>query len=281
LFNFWEKYMKFQVKALVAALAVVASAQAQAAIDAATTGSSSMLLTVFDRAANVSATFDLGKNYADFSIIGSSFTDSNVDALGTSFSWNLTAGDYATAWSSFLPLVNPANLQWSVIGGDNIGSGAGSRGVIATLGQETVAPLATNPLIAQLGSLGSYIQDAPFNGIYENHSVVANGANVSNAGVTTNFVNFYAGGKPNGAGSVTVAGINSSMGVYQQVSGSSAFGASTSAIFANNAAFRLTSNGTLTYSTDPLVTPVPEADSWAMMLLGLGFMGFAARRKQA
>jgi hypothetical protein len=26
---------------------------------------------------------------------------------------------------------------------------------------------------------------------------------------------------------------------------------------------------------------VPEADTWAMMLLGLGFMGFAARRKQA
>jgi hypothetical protein len=39
--------------------------------------------------------------------------------------------------------------------------------------------------------------------------------------------------------------------------------------------FNLGTNGTLTY-----VGAVPEADTWAMMMLGLGFMGFVARRKQ-
>jgi MYXO-CTERM domain-containing protein len=28
------------------------------------------------------------------------------------------------------------------------------------------------------------------------------------------------------------------------------------------------------------VTPVPEADTWAMLLAGLGLVGFAARRRR-
>ena len=275
--------MKFQVKALVAALAVIASVPAQAAIDIPVTGSSSMVLAVFDSTAKVAAAFDLGMNYADFSVIGSSFADSNVDAMGTSFSWNLAAGDYAAAWSTFLPLVNPANLQWAVLGGDNVGNGAGSRGVIGTLNQASVSPLATVTLIGQVGAINTYMNNASVvsTQIVTNHNDVANGANVSNATLTNNFTTLLSSGKPNAAGSVAVGNINDSMAVYQQVVGATSGAASTSTIFGNNAAFRLTSNGALTYSTDPLVTPVPEADSWAMMLLGLGFMGFAARRKQA
>jgi len=275
--------MKFQVKALVAALAVIASVPAQAAMDLTTTGSGSMVLAVFDSVAGVSAAFDLGKSYSDFSIIGASFADSNVDAVGTSFSWNLTQGDYATAWSTFLPLVNPANLQWAVLGGDNFGSGVGNRGIIGTLNQETVTSITTPSLTTQLGALNAYMTGAPVAStqIVTNHSAVANGANVSNSTSTNaNFLTLLSTGKTNGAGSVVVGNIGDSMAVYQQVTGN-ATGFATGSVFANNAAFRLTSNGALTYSTDPLVTPVPEADSWAMMLLGLGFMGFAARRKQA
>jgi hypothetical protein len=78
-----------------------------------------------------------------------------------------------------------------------------------------------------------------------------------------------------------VGAIDTSMGVYQQVVSGSNFTTGTGYIFANNAQFTLSSAGLLTYTTDPAVTPIPEADTWAMMLLGLGFMGFAARRKQA
>lgn len=273
--------MKFQVKALVAALAVIASVPAQAAMDHNTTANGgSLILTVFDSVAKVTAAFDLGKNYTDFSVIGQ-FADSNVDAMGTSFSWNLAAGDYATAWSTFLPLVNPSNLQWAVLSSDNIGSGAGARGMIGTLNQATVTPLTASALVAQVGTHQNFTTGATQAAVYENHTTVANGANVSNTGITSNFVGFFQGGRANAAGSVVVGAIDTSMAVYQQVSTNSGFTTGTSAIFGNNAAFRLTSNGALTYSTDPLVTPVPEADSWAMMLLGLGFMGFAARRKQA
>jgi hypothetical protein len=283
--------MKFQLKALVAALAFVAAVPAQAALDlpqdivaVPNTGNSSMVLGVFDRAANVSMMVDLGKNYSDFNKIGSSFADSNVDALGTSFTWNLAAGDYATAWSTFLPLVNPANLQWAVIGADNLGTGTGARGVIATLNAASVLPITTNQIGTQAAALQSFMGPAQLDStqIYQNHSLVADGASVSNSGtVQANFLNYFLGGKPNAAGSVVVGGINQSLRVYQQVGSASNFTNGTSYIFGNNASFLLSSNGTLTYSTDPAVAPIPEADSWAMMLLGLGFMGFAARRKQA
>ncbi|MEO5933631.1 MAG: FxDxF family PEP-CTERM protein [Duganella sp.] len=43
--------------------------------------------------------------------------------------------------------------------------------------------------------------------------------------------------------------------------------------------FASLSNATL-YSTDAAVTPVPEAETYAMMLAGLGLMGVVARRRK-
>lgn len=41
--------------------------------------------------------------------------------------------------------------------------------------------------------------------------------------------------------------------------------------------FSLSSNGTLSY----VAAPVPEADSYAMMLAGLGLVGYMVRRRKA
>jgi len=189
--------MKFQLKSLAAAMVLAAAVPAQAAIDIGTTGNSSMTLAVFDRAANVSAIFDLGKSYSDFSIMSNaSFADSNVDAPGTSFSWNLTTGDYATAWSTFIALVNPANLQFAVIGTDNAGTGAGQRGLISTLNQETVSALTTNPLGLQITNWDGYLSanQVDISVIYQNHTSVANGASVGNAG-SGNALTYFGQGK--------------------------------------------------------------------------------------
>lgn len=269
--------MKFQVKTLVAALVLVAAVPVQAAMTMPQTGDSSMTLTVFDRTASVSAIFDLGKNYSDFSIIGTAFPDSNVDAPGTNFSWDLTSGDYATAWSTFIALVDPANLQFAVTGADNLGAGAGSRGIISTLNQPAVTPLTTNPIIGQIGTWGTYLAESQSTAmLYENHTTVENGAAVGNSGILSNTLYYFQQDKNNGNGSVSVGTVGQSLAVFQVVSGSSAFGATTSEIFANNAAFKFTADGALTYT----VTQVPEADTWALMLSGLGFMGFVARRRK-
>lgn len=273
--------MKFQLKALATAVVLAAAVPAQAAVDLSSSGNSELTLAVFDRANNVSALFDLGKNYSEFNVIGSSFADSNVDAVGTNFSWDLTTGDYATAWTTFLSLANPANLQFAVVGGDNnAGTAVGNKGIISTL-NGTLVPVTNSALQTQLGTWDNYLADSQVdNGtVYQNHSLVTDGASVGNSG-RANVLVFFAQGKNNAAGSVTVGNAGQSLGVFQQVSGASSFATGASTVFANNAAFTFTANGVLTYTTDPVVV-VPEADTWAMMLLGLGFMGFAARRKQA
>lgn len=272
--------MKFQFKALAAAVVLAAAVPAQAAVDLSSSGNSELTLAVFDRTNNVSALFDLGKNYSEFSVIGSAFADSNVDAAGTNFSWDLTVGDYATAWNTFISAANVANLQFAVVGGDNTGTGTGLRGIISTLNGDLV-PVTNSALQTQLGTWDNYLADSQVdNGtVYQNHSLVTDGASVGNSG-RANVLGFFGSGKNNAAGSVTVGNAGQSLGVFQQVSGASSFATGASTVFANNAAFTFTANGVLTYTTDPVVV-VPEADTWAMMLLGLGFMGFAARRKQA
>ncbi|WP_047533412.1 PEP-CTERM sorting domain-containing protein [Methylotenera sp. N17] len=274
--------MKFQLKALAAAMVLAAAVPAQAAIDFASTGNSSLSLAVFDSVNNVSALFDLGKSYSDFSVIGSSFADSNIDALGTNLSWNLTGGDYSTAWNTFLSSANIANLQFAVIAADNnAGTAAGNKGIISTLNAETVTSVNNLVLLAQLAGWDTYLAAGQTdNGtIYQNHLLVDNGASVGNSG-KANTLGYFGQNKNNAAGGVSVGNIGQSLAVYQQVSGPSTTSTGAFTLFGNNATFTLGTNGVLTYATAPVVE-VPEADTWAMMMLGLGFMGFVARRKQA
>lgn len=275
--------MKFQLKALAAAMVLAAAVPAQAAVTFSSTGNGELSLAVFDRENNVSALFDLGKSYSEFNVIGSSFADSNVDAVGTNFSWDLTGGDYATAWTTFLSLANPANLQFAVLGGDNnAGTAAGNKSMISTL-NAPLLPVNNSVLLAQLAGWDAYLADAQVDGggtVYQNHSLVANGSSVGNAGFA-NVLGYFGLNSNNGAGAVTVGSVGQSLSVFQQVSGTSSFAKGAATVFENNATFTLSANGLLTYATNDPVVVVPEADTWAMMLLGLGFMGFAARRKQA
>ena len=269
--------MKFQLKALAAALALVAAVPAHAAMDLATFGNSSFVLSVFDKVANVSASFDLGKNYLDFNQVATAGAVSTVAAQGTTFSWDLAGNaDYSSAWSSFMGAATLPNIQYAITAADNTGNPApGSRGYITTLAA-TGLSLSNSGMVTAMGNFDTYINVQNFNG-----HVAANGSVFSNtstaAGVLYN--SNRVGGSTNGP--LTVGALGSSLGVIQVTyGGTTAFAPTLATVFGNGAQFNLASNGALLYSTTPLA-PVPEADTWAMMLLGLGFMGFVARRKQA
>ena len=270
--------MKFQLKALAAAAILAAVLPAQAATTSAVSGNSSLVLTVYDKTANISAMFDLGKDYSDFNVSGASFANSGVDSAGTGFSWNLASGDYATAWSLFNATATAANTVYAVTAQDNTGAGAGGRGLVSTY-----KSFATNPTTGQLGSIATNFDlyrlgnELGSNVTYENHSVVANGGSVSSAGSSYAPV-YYLSDKNYNLGPIAVGAIGSDLGVFQYASAATTFVTPTLTVFGNGAKFNLASNGSLVYST---VAAVPEADTWAMMLLGLGFMGFVARRKQA
>ena len=283
--------MKFQLKVLAAALALAVTLPAHAQMNKAVTGNGSLILTMLDRVGTISATFDLGKNYSDFSaspnvaantsVLGG-FLSSNVDAAGTSFSWNLTQGDYAAAWTSFLSIGTLANTTWGVLAGDVTGSGAGSRGYITTASAKG-SGITTSAISTDVANLDVYVSAANFDPInlVSTQTTAAHGASTAISGQS------YAGsaviaadGSLSGKGPITMGAIGADLGVIQLSTIGSSLTQANQYTFANNAHFNLSSTGLLTYATT-VAAPVPEADTWAMMFMGLGLMGFIARRKQS
>lgn len=276
--------MKFQLKALAAALVLVAAVPAQAAIAPGSTGNGELVLTVWDQVTNISATFDLGKTYSEFSVSGTAFPNSGVTADNTAFSWSLS-GDagYSSAWGQFLAASTSANTVYAIGSVDSAGGGQGyngARGFITSYAGTPNPSTTSGQILNAVVNFDAYTNGTSFGPsvLFENHSLVANGSSVANAGDGYAFAQYNAGSNT-GRGVRAIGAIGSNLQVAQYVTGASSFVQAPFTVFGNGAKFNLTNAGLLTYSTN--VTAVPEADTWAMMLLGLGFMGFVARRKQA
>lgn len=274
--------MKFQYKALVAALAMsAATVPAQAAMTFATSGDSSMILTLLDFGNNVSATFDLGYSYSQFqTLVVDAHTNGvlSADGLTKSFAFDLSSGDYADAWSSFWA-IGGANTKWAVYAADGTGAGVGERGIISTYKSGTKLQNSNN-LQTSIANFNSYMTN---NNALNNHNSVDDGASV----VTSNLSQSFAGranaygstGRINASGHVAMDNMDTSMTIVQQLSGANNAAAPTSfdTLGLNgNFTFKMNSNGLLEF-----VVPVPEADSYAMLLAGLGVVGLVARRRKA
>ena len=282
--------MKFQLKALVAALALVAAVPASAAIAPASSGDSSFVLSVWDAANNISASFDLGINYSQFTVasnatqtVGSPWAVNTVNEAGTQFSWDFTSGDYAAAWAGFTATANEENASWAITAADNLGTGVGSRGFITTYTGAPLGNFSTNATVNLVGGFNVFTDRLATNeSVFQNHSTTANGASVALNGVGAYAPAYYVNGRNLNVGPFSAGLINSSLGVIQTVSTASGIGQAFNTIYSNAngiSTFTLNSNGQLTYAA--AVAAVPEPETYAMLLAGLGFMGFVARRKQA
>ncbi len=274
--------MKFQYKALVAALALsAATVPAQAAMTMATTGDSSMILTLLDFGNNTSATFDLGYSYSTFqNLIVDSHTNGTMsaDGLTKSFAFDLSTGDYADAWSTFFSTASASTTTWAIYAADGTGSGAGSRGIISTYKSGSNLTN-SNQLQTSIANFNSYMNN---NTPLGNHLAVDDGASV----VTSNLSQAFAGravaygatGRINAQGHVSMNSLDTSMTVVQQTMGATQASAPSFQTLGLNGdfQFKMNSNGMLEF-----VVPVPEADSYAMLLAGLGVVGLVARRRKA
>lgn len=270
--------MKFQLKALVAAVALsAATVPAQAAMTFATSGSSSMILTLLDFGNNVSATFDLGYSYATFNDL--------VAAAGPTgaYTFNLAGGDYADAWNSFWA-IGGTNTKWAVYAADGTGLGVGERGIISTYKSGTKLQNSNN-LVTSITAFNGYMTN---NNALNNHNSVDDGASVVTSNASQSFagraVAYGATGRINGSGHVAMDSMDTSMTIVQQLTGANNAAAPTSfntlGSVDGNYTFTMSSSGLLTFSV-PVTTPVPEADSYAMLLAGLGLVGLVARRRKA
>lgn len=274
--------MNFKMKALVAAVALTASMSASAAMtqsafqsgSTSKIGDSSLILTLIDNNNSISATFDLGYSY-------STFAESLV-ATGPNLLWDLASNaDYSAAWTSFTSGANLANSHWAIFAGDNFGTGAGAKGMIVTYTTLPLQNVTTSELGTQLSGMDVYIAD---NSPLGNHLAVSNGANTTVLGTEWAGQSgaYNADGKVGLKGPVTWGSFDQSLGVVKFLGGATVTSRLTSDVYANQfgaSAFALTSNGALTYTN--AVAAVPEADTWAMLLAGLGLMGFIARRRTA
>ncbi|WP_025870054.1 PEP-CTERM sorting domain-containing protein [Methylobacillus glycogenes] len=265
--------MNFKMKALVAAAVAVMSVSgaANAAIDNAAAGNSSVILTVFDRANNVSAVFDLGFHYETFAFGGSQSASSS--------SWNLASGDYADAWNSFLSVASLDNITWGVVAGDNTGSAAqlASKGFITTFNTtlNNNAPDGTGFVFAQhsspLAGLNDYINA---NNNLGNHGQVENGGSVATSGKAyAGYV--YNGNKVWGLGPVALDKLGTEQGVVQYLSAGSVRDRGTALTY--DATFSLGADGILRYT----VAAVPEPETYGLLFAGLALVGAAARRRKS
>lgn len=266
--------MKFTLKTLVAAVALVAATSANAAIDKASSGNGSLFLSLWDDASQSSYTLDLNLTINSFISGASTGTDYTYapDALLTSWLsgkslssvvWNISAGD-KTGAHRYIETAG-TDLTTYFDNGTKLVPAAISNGQTRNLGTMDNYLDAVNAVI---GNGNSAVLSVADNGVYAGDDAVWGSHNVSKSTwVTTS----------------TLANSSNILSLWlleAPASGSAGLQSKwTEIIDPTNSdapyAAILNQDGTLTIT----LSPVPEADTWALMVAGLGLLGFAARRR--
>ena len=274
--------MKFQLKALVAAIAIVAAVPAQAAMQTGTNGDSSLILTLVDSTNVVSATFDLGSTFTTF--------DRTVNQ-----SWDLVSNlNYSAAWTAFSSAAS-AGKQWGVYMADGNGTGALAQQRFATSALATGLSTISNSKLGGDAALFDEFITASNNivangsSILNNHQQVADGSNFVSGLPGTNLAfggnsKGYNNGRIASGSSDANGDFDTNLFVWTLTrSSTNNLGNATSAqlnVSGFNPYFNLSSNGVLTYTASN-AAPIPEPETYGMLLAGLGMIGFVARRRKS
>ncbi|ODU50844.1 MAG: hypothetical protein ABS92_01770 [Thiobacillus sp. SCN 63-374] len=254
---------------LIALAAMLAAGSANAAIVDGSTGNGELFMTVLDQAGQKSYTLDLNLTMNDFlsgvAVSGASYSYA-ADANMTSFLGGVAAG-------------NKSSLVFAIGAMDTVGATATDYyRFITTASVIDVNATVTNVNLKSLGTNGAqFLGDTNGKIGAGNSWIETDTAAVAYADSALWGSDW--GGKFNGVSTGLIGG---DMGMYllSQTSGTTAarnnfsvYGAIQqigSPVFAN-----LDMNGNLTIAA----APVPEADTYAMMLAGLGLIGFMAARR--
>lgn len=274
--------MKLKMKLMAAAVALAASAGANAAMDNVMTGNGSLAFIALDFTGSpVSVMMDL-----DFNV--DSFLPTAMSAPGTTIQWNfntnsltvngIASGSTQTNWSnamsSFNALAQSTETKWGVIAGDSMSTSGSTTPIrylstaapgttLATMQNQTKANLSGFSLVDILYNANNLLQTV------ENGSTASSGqAYVGDGG------SFGTLGKwQNKSSWVTWANVGETANFYM-ADGNNGI-SSTKALITPYAGDFTYAAGVLTYS----VAAVPEPSEYALMLAGLGMIGFMARRR--
>lgn len=277
---------KFKLTALAGAVALALGAgQASASIVPADTltGNSEMVLSVWDTVRQTSYTLDLGFFQSTLTPVGVSSQSgviSNSTPLLMSFAPDAMLTQFLADSSASGSL---GSVLWNVVGGDGTGLQLNNRKILVTaqsaVAEGTIELLQGAQMYNMLTAFNGYVSQVNTVGT---HPTETNGHNIEvfGDGLDNDFA--YAGGAGwntsfGGNGNFVNAGrLDQGLNFWSLSNGSSSsarisatqfFGASAPAIWT------LASNGTLTFAA------VPEAETWALLGLGLLGAGAVARRR--
>lgn len=270
--------MKLKMKLMAAAVALAASAGANAAMDNIQSGNSSLAFIALDSVGTpISMMMDL-----DFNL--NSFLPTAMSAPGTTIQWNFGANTLTvngvlsnstqTNWSgalgSFNAIAQTTETKWGVIAGDSATTRylttvvAGTP--IGTVDNTTKFNLTQFSLVDNLYGAQNLLQVGGING-----STASSGDGY--VGLTYGLGTSSSRGWQNKIATsvVTLANYGSNADFYMYDTTGPLIAAATTP-YAGTFSYDA---GVLTYS----VAAVPEPSEYALMLAGLGMIGFMARRR--
>lgn len=193
-------------------------------------------------------------------------------AFDNSFTAHGANGDYAYGDA----LINSANVQSGVGSASSIGeiSAASQSGFANGANSMTAFFTVTAP-----GTVAFSFNALPYMQLVDNGTAFTSMSITISQGASTIFSwapNGVVGSGVISGGTESIDGVNLNLGLGPNSTynpGSGSFAAATNAL----ATGQYTLN--ISMSNQVSAMPVPEADTWAMLLAGLGLVGFAARRR--
>lgn len=275
--------MNLKLKALAAAVALAAaSGAANAAMDNFMSGNGSLAFIALDFTGSpISVMMDLDYNV-------DSFLPTAMSTPGATIQWDFGANtltvngvasastqtNWSNALSSFNAIAQSAETKWGVIGGDSMSlsgsttpirylSTAAPGTTLATMQNQTKSNLSGFSLVDALYNANNLLQTTE-NGstASSGQAYVGNGASFGTAGKWQNKSSW-----------VTWANVGQTADFYM-ADGNNGI-STTKALITPYAGDFTYAAGVLTYT----VAAVPEPSEYALMLAGLGMVGFMARRR--
>lgn len=291
--------MKLKLIALAAMLAASGVAQAKIADsnDYGTTFGGDMFASLVSVSNTASYAVDLGVTLDQFiaavaptatgirlvwDLDGNNFSD--LSTVSTGLGAQLQALNYGSVYSTFATpsVIGASDLKFDVKALDGLPTafaGAGANRYLSTSAAASIT--ATNSQVFGMDISGdNYLTASNADVTNSTHGAAFNtaGANMFDAGDATN-VYFQQSQGDNFAGAVsfsTTGGVNSSLNFYSLFNSSST-GASQATVTKYSGVWSFDSTtAQLSYAT----APVPEAETYAMMLAGLGLVGFMVSRRR-
>ena len=298
--------MKFKLNAMVAAVALLASVGAQAAMDTMASGNGTLALVAYDRTGIATGSFMADLNFNIDAFLPTSTAASNTIV------WNFGANTisvngsaltglsiaYSTEFSSYASGTQATEMRWAVVGGD------GNSQRFVTTGAPTINNLSDTDLSRQTNAATSNMSN--MDGLWTSNNQAGThltsdiGAKFSTPGDTSTFApvagtgKFGTNGNWNGALKWSAGLANTVASKFFLLDNTGTRGdfatpittygnpnvSAPSVASANFSTFAFDQNaGTLTWTG--VAAPIPEPGTYAMLLAGLAAIGFMARRRSA